>query len=108
MKTLFPLALATIVLVVMAVPGTALVFNFEKRYAGGGAGPVTFRGEHHNQAGVTCNDCHPDAFVMIRAASEGMTMQEIKDGKYCGACHNGETAFDANDEKYCSRCHVEE
>jgi c(7)-type cytochrome triheme protein len=33
------------------------------------------------------------------------SMEDVWQGKYCGACHNGTKAFDAKNPKNCSRCH---
>ncbi len=92
-------------LLVTAGSAAGLIIGFEKTYKGGGAGKVVYSGQAHNMAGVTCNDCHPDAFVMVGGASDGMTMREIQDGKYCGICHNGTKAFNAADKANCKRCH---
>ncbi len=49
-----------------------------------------------------CELCHPDIFGVERA-SMTYSMQEIFNGKYCGACH-GKVAFPNED---CQRCHTE-
>lgn len=56
---------------------------------------------------MSCERCHSGLFEM-----EALKVQEAKDfnmeslykGKYCGACHNGRTAF-ASDTQ-CARCHI--
>jgi len=48
-----------------------------------------------------CKACHESIFPMERGASD-ITMSAIIDGQYCGACHNGKTAWDP---LYCDRCH---
>ena len=50
-----------------------------------------------------CYVCHEDIFKM-RAGANPVTMKAIEGGKYCGACHDGKTAFPPNFES-CWRCH---
>ena len=47
-----------------------------------------------------CELCHPQIF-QIERSSTVFEMQEIFDGKYCGACH-GRVAFSNSD---CQLCH---
>lgn len=50
-----------------------------------------------------CELCHPEIFGVKRGATV-YSMQDIFDGKFCGACH-GKVAFPNND---CQLCHVKE
>lgn len=50
-----------------------------------------------------CDACHDRLFEMKLGASE-ITMELMNQGKSCGTCHNGETAF-AVDFDGCHRCH---
>jgi c(7)-type cytochrome triheme protein len=50
-----------------------------------------------------CELCHPDIFG-VKKGSTGYTMQDIFDGRYCGACH-GKVAFSNLD---CPLCHSKE
>lgn len=50
-----------------------------------------------------CHVCH-DAIVAMKAGANPITMDAIQDGKYCGVCHNGKTAFQSTFEA-CPRCH---
>jgi c(7)-type cytochrome triheme protein len=50
-----------------------------------------------------CHVCH-DAIVVMKAGENPITMDAIQEGKYCGVCHNGKTAFQATFEA-CPRCH---
>ncbi|MCK5194533.1 MAG: hypothetical protein KAQ71_12035 [Desulfobulbaceae bacterium] len=57
--------------------------------------------------GLECESCHDDLFEMETGAvlaNEDFTMAGLAEGKYCGACHDGESAFDANSQ--CELCHV--
>lgn len=51
-----------------------------------------------------CKACHMQLFEP-RAGANAVTMQQIKDGKACGQCHNGRDAFAATIGS-CQRCHV--
>lgn len=48
-----------------------------------------------------CKACHNDPFIPEDGAND-ITMKEINNGKECGLCHNGNTAFS---QKECKRCH---
>lgn len=69
---------------------------------------VRFTHKDHVEMGFGCTECHPQLFATrIGAAEEKpeqFTMQALYDGKYCGACHDGETAFAANTR--CTTCHI--
>ncbi len=56
----------------------------------------------HNAHNVfECNTCHTEIFRFSYMAGE-ITMQKIDNGKYCGACHNGDMAFASTN---CVACH---
>lgn len=62
---------------------------------------------HTMDAGLDCASCHDDLFEMASGAAEekdDFTMASIYQGKYCGACHDGATAFNANTR--CASCHI--
>ena len=50
-----------------------------------------------------CYVCH-DAIIEMKAGANPITMDAIQDGKFCGVCHNGKTAFQATFDA-CPRCH---
>jgi len=50
-----------------------------------------------------CELCHPDIFG-VKKGSTVYSMQDIFNGKYCGACH-GKVAFPNND---CRLCHTKD
>ena len=68
------------------------------------AGKVIFDGSVHAEKGLKCGDCHTKIFRMKKGADK-ITMEDINQGKFCGACHNGEKAFKAGDAASCGRCH---
>jgi len=108
-----------IVLMVLALvaAGWAGLGGFPEPQAGGGPGavvykdtksfaPVTFDHAQHKDAGAKCGHCH-DALFQKKAGSadEGnaLTMKSLRDGKFCGACHNGSKAFTVRGS--CKKCH---
>lgn len=52
---------------------------------------------------IGCELCHPEIFG-IKKGTTRFSMQEIFDGKYCGACH-GKVSFPTHD---CQLCHTKE
>jgi c(7)-type cytochrome triheme protein len=51
-----------------------------------------------------CDACHDSLFEMKHGVTP-VSMDLMKQGKVCGACHNGKLAFNS-DFKNCNRCHV--
>jgi c(7)-type cytochrome triheme protein len=66
------------------------------------AGNVTFPHSTHIALLGGCNDCHPDLFKAQRGANKA-TMEDMEDGKSCGACHDGSSAFSVAED--CESCH---
>ncbi|NPB09972.1 MAG: cytochrome c3 family protein [Thermodesulfobacteria bacterium] len=63
--------------------------------------------KHVEDAGLSCDDCHDELFEMAAGTAEeneDFNMESLYQGKYCGACHNGEMAFPAN--RKCTTCHI--
>ncbi len=61
---------------------------------------------HVDDMGLSCDECHSGTFTMKKgaaAATQDFTMAAFKEGKYCGACHNGDDAFDSASQ--CESCH---
>lgn len=61
---------------------------------------------HSKEAGLECDSCHSGLFEMKAFAAQkrdDFTMASLYEGQYCGACHDGETAF-ASDTR-CASCH---
>ena len=65
------------------------------------AGNVTFPHDAHI-AMFGCDECHPDVFKAERGANQ-LTMEAMEGGEYCGACHDGSTAFGVAED--CESCH---
>ncbi|MEO5359231.1 MAG: cytochrome c3 family protein [Nitrospirota bacterium] len=68
-------------------------------------GRVVFNGTKHAGKGIKCTQCHLEVFRMRHGVTR-MTMKEMDEGAYCGACHDGKTSFSTSDERYCSKCHL--
>lgn len=66
----------------------------------GNAGDVIFKHETHT-AVLECADCHPAIFVPAKGTNR-VTMDEMRRGYGCGACH-GEKSFGLDD---CKKCHM--
>lgn len=71
---------------------------------------VTFSHKVHTMdAELECDSCHDDLFEMEAGTVEekdDFNMASFADGNYCGACHDGDTAFSANDSSMCASCHA--
>lgn len=52
-----------------------------------------------------CKVCHQDIFTMKRWSND-ISQEKITQGKQCGVCHNGTTAFAADNDEECGRCHM--
>jgi len=49
-----------------------------------------------------CSVCHVDLGFKTRAGANVITMDKISQGRFCGACHNGEIAWSVEN---CDLCH---
>ncbi len=59
---------------------------------------------HWGHAQYRCYECHPSVFPERK---KGFTHDDMKQGKYCGACHNDRIAWSPeNDRVECEACHV--
>ena len=71
---------------------------------------VTFSHKTHTMdAGLDCDSCHDDLFEMEAGAAsnnDDFTMSSFSQGNYCGACHDGDTAFNSNSYEMCATCHA--
>lgn len=62
---------------------------------------------HDVHEGIDCESCHDDVFEMKALAAQeadDFNMEALYQGKYCGFCHDGATAF-ASDTR-CASCHL--
>ncbi|MGO9013448.1 MAG: cytochrome c3 family protein [Dissulfurispiraceae bacterium] len=68
---------------------------------GAGDSAVNFEHAVHTTT-FKCADCHAKLFA-LKKGQDKITMGDLYKGKYCGACHNGKTAFASTD---CTKCHA--
>ena len=66
-----------------------------------GVRPVIFPHWFH-RIRFQCRVCHQELGFEMRVGANKVTMEEIIDGKFCGACHNGEIAWSVDN---CDLCH---
>ncbi len=86
--------------VVFAVDGDVL---FQRKGGEGGMAPAVFPHWSH-RIRYRCYACHPSLFEM-KAGANDVSMDAIREGRFCGACHNGKVAWGVTFES-CNRCHV--
>ena len=80
-----------------------LVFEREGQVEGASAFPPAVFPHWVHRVRYRCYACHPALFEMKQGAN-AVTMDAIKKGQFCGACHNGKAAFNV-DFQNCARCH---
>ncbi len=66
-----------------------------------GMRPVIFPHWFH-RIRFACKVCHNDLGFKFKAGGNEINMAKIIDGRYCGACHNGEIAWSVD---RCNLCH---
>jgi c(7)-type cytochrome triheme protein len=70
-------------------------------------GVVTFSHAIHVEGkGLKCNACHTKVFKMKQGKSGDITMAAIREGQFCGTCHDGKQAFATIDKADCAKCHA--
>jgi c(7)-type cytochrome triheme protein len=85
--------------------------NCEKCHAGDiifkdkNIGNITFSHSVHTELLGGCDSCHPDVFKAERGANT-LTMKAMENGEFCGACHDGSSAFSVKAPADCSKCHA--
>jgi len=67
-----------------------------------GMRPVVFPHWFH-RIRFRCKVCHSELGFEMRAGANEVTMDEITQGKFCGMCHNGTTAWAVEN---CDLCHT--
>jgi len=74
-----------------------------------GMAPVVFPHWSH-RARYTCRVCHLELGFSMRSGDTGITRELYQAGRYCGACHDGKTAFSArnDDSSQCGKCHMKD
>ena len=87
-----------------ARPGYSLYgdFVFQREKPDSSASPAVLPHWFH-RIRYACSVCHP-AIAPMEHKPGLITMEKIGQGQFCGACHNGKTAFAVSFET-CTRCH---
>ncbi len=70
-----------------------------------GVKPVVFVHWRH-RARYSCRVCHFELEFALKTGATGITEEDNRHGMYCGACHDGKTAFAVTEEDSCARCHA--
>jgi c(7)-type cytochrome triheme protein len=100
----FSLALLVAALFVTSTLAVEGDIAFTRKGGGDGTPPAVFPHWFH-RIRYKCYACHPSIFEM-KAGANAITMDAIREGKFCGTCHNGKIAWEVGFDT-CSRCHVE-
>jgi c(7)-type cytochrome triheme protein len=85
-----------------ALPGRLRIPKLAPHPPGTPAAAALF--SHVRHAAMPCYMCHPSIFPQ---APLGFTHAEMRQGRYCGACHDGLEAS-AIEKLACQECHVDE
>lgn len=62
---------------------------------------------HVEELEFDCDDCHEDLFepeALFAQQDANFTMEGLRQGQYCGQCHDGSAAFSSDTQ--CARCHI--
>lgn len=62
---------------------------------------------HVEELELDCDSCHEDIFeaeALLAQQDENFTMKGLREGYYCGTCHDGSGAFSSDSQ--CARCHI--
>jgi len=79
--------------------GTSLL----DRVASAGGVPAVLFSHWQHRLRYTCSVCHTELEFEMEVGGTGITEADIRAGRYCGACHDGNTAFAP--DAACERCH---
>ncbi|WP_227816818.1 c(7)-type cytochrome triheme domain-containing protein [Nitrogeniibacter aestuarii] len=97
------LLLTLVPLLLWPLPGAGeyadVVLN--RRSEANGMRPVIFPHWFH-RIRFRCKVCHAELGFEMRAGSNDVTMNDIVEGRFCGACHDGHTAWAPDN---CHLCH---
>ena len=104
-KHLFNAAIFVLALFLFPAVSSAVPEGINLTWPGGGAGKVTFDGTKHAKKGYHCETCHIAGLFQTKKNADIMTMEAMKQGKFCGVCHDGKKAFSTTDPKKCHECH---
>jgi c(7)-type cytochrome triheme protein len=101
MRWLLLLLLASVVWIVAPAQAEYADVVINRRSDSEGVRPVIFPHWFH-RIRFQCRVCHKELDFKMRAGANDITMNDIADGKFCGACHNNEIAWGPD---RCDLCH---
>jgi len=107
-KYLFTAVILFLSLVLFPAVSSAVPEGVTLTWPGGGAGKVAFDGTKHAKKDYHCETCHIAGLFKTKKNADVMTMEAMKQGKFCGVCHDGKKAFSTTDPKKCNECHKPE
>ena len=83
--------------------------EMRRRTKKAGMAAVVFPHWSH-RARYTCRVCHEELGFSMRSGDTGISRAQYVAGQYCGACHNGTTAFSVQEGavRHCDRCHMKD
>jgi c(7)-type cytochrome triheme protein len=100
-KWLVLLGLVAVPGVTFALTDTVRIPIVEPHGADDPAAAAAF--SHFKHGEFQCYECHTSVFPQFK---RGFTHADMKRGRYCGACHDGHTAWDIDaPEIECEECH---
>lgn len=107
MRLTASLSVAGLLLAALAGPGKAVEGDIVFQRKGGAEKetPAALFPHWAHRIRFRCYVCH-DAIFQMKAGANPVTMDAIMDGKSCGTCHDGKTAFAVGFDT-CGRCHRE-
>ena len=88
--------------------GTTASYGSTSTTIKGAETPMFSHKTHVIEIELGCDSCHPDTIQKKRgsaAAAGDYTMAALEEGKYCGMCHDGDTAFGVKEPDTCVTCH---
>lgn len=97
--------------VVPAVSQPKIPADFAFEQGKDSPGSVSFSHEKHKTKVEKCTGCHTKVFKMKKGATGTLSMEKMKAGEQCGACHDGKAKFGDKvlvavaDKENCASCH---
>lgn len=85
-------------------PHEYATFLMNRSSSAKGVKPVIFSHWLH-RAEASCRICHGELEFDMIAGETPIAEADNREGRFCGACHNGEFAFSVQEEANCPRCH---
>ena len=95
-----------LLLALVVLPGAVVWSEYgdvviNERAEAEGMAPVIYPHWFH-RIRFQCSVCHVDLGFRTKAGGNGITMEKISNGEFCGVCHNGEMAWSVEN---CDLCH---